>query len=81
MKRGIANGLDEILVDFWKTMVKDGIEWLTRLFNVIIKNTKMSNERRSIMVPLYKNKGNIQNCNSYRGIKLLNHTIKVWREW
>jgi len=30
------------------------------------------------MVPLYKNKGDIQNCNNYRGIKLLSHTMKVW---
>lgn len=32
------------------------------------------------MVPLYKNKANIQNCNNYRGIKLLSHTIKVWEK-
>ncbi|XP_070025544.1 uncharacterized protein [Nicotiana sylvestris] len=31
-----------------------------------------------LMIPLYKNKGDIQNCNNYRGIKLLSHTIKVW---
>ncbi|KAG5594303.1 hypothetical protein H5410_035535 [Solanum commersonii] len=30
------------------------------------------------MVPLYKNKGDIQNCNNYRGIKLLSHTMKIW---
>ncbi|XP_070005926.1 uncharacterized protein [Nicotiana sylvestris] len=30
------------------------------------------------MVPVYKNKGDIQNCNNYRGIKLLSHTMKVW---
>ena len=30
------------------------------------------------MVPLYKNKGDIKNCNNYRDIKLLSHTMKVW---
>ncbi|XP_070034531.1 uncharacterized protein [Nicotiana tomentosiformis] len=30
------------------------------------------------MVTVYKNKGDIQNCNNYRGIKLLSHTMKVW---
>lgn len=30
------------------------------------------------MVLLYKNKGDIQNCNNYRGIQLLSHTMKVW---
>ncbi|XP_019260539.1 PREDICTED: uncharacterized protein LOC109238517 [Nicotiana attenuata] len=34
--------------------------------------------RQSLIVPLYKNKGDIQNCNNYRGIKLLSHTMKVW---
>ncbi|KAG5576478.1 hypothetical protein H5410_056612 [Solanum commersonii] len=35
--------------------------------------------RWSTMVPLYKNKGDIQNCNNYRGIKLLSHTMKIWK--
>ncbi|MCF6774931.1 hypothetical protein L3H44_11105, partial [Corynebacterium sp. MC-12] len=78
MKRGKGIGPDEISVDFWKNMVKDGIEWLTRLFNAIMKTVRMPDEwRRSTMVPLYKNKGDIQNCNNYRGIKLLSHTMKV----
>ncbi|KAG5579910.1 hypothetical protein H5410_050537 [Solanum commersonii] len=29
--------------------------------------------RWSTMIPLYKNKGDIQNCNNYRSIKLLSH--------
>ena len=37
-----------------------------------------------MMIPLNKNKGDIQSCNNYRGIKLLSHTIKIWErvvEW
>ena len=30
------------------------------------------------MVPFYKNKGDIQSCNNYRGIKLLSHSMKIW---
>ncbi|KAL3351497.1 hypothetical protein AABB24_019876 [Solanum stoloniferum] len=79
MSRGRATGPDEIPVEFWKYMDKAGIEWLTGLFNVIFKTAKMPDEWRwSTMVPLYKNKGDIQNCNNYRGIKLLSHTMKIW---
>ncbi|KAF3647276.1 hypothetical protein FXO38_18746 [Capsicum annuum] len=34
--------------------------------------------RWSTMIPLYKNKGNIQSCNNYRGIKLLSQSMKIW---
>ncbi|XP_049369420.1 uncharacterized protein LOC125834308 [Solanum verrucosum] len=79
MSRGRATGPDEISVEFWKSTNKAGIEWLTGLFNVIFKTAKMPDEWRwSTMVPLYKNKGDIQNCNNYRGIKLLSHTMKIW---
>ncbi|XP_070004551.1 uncharacterized protein [Nicotiana sylvestris] len=44
-----------------------------------IKAKRMPNEWRwSTVVPLYKNKGDIQSCNNYWGIKLLSHTMKVW---
>ncbi|KAG5589623.1 hypothetical protein H5410_040137 [Solanum commersonii] len=67
MSRGRVTGLDKILMEFWKSTNKAGMEWLTRLFNVIFKTTKMTGEWRwSTMVPLYKNKGDIQNYNSYR---------------
>ncbi|VFQ80896.1 unnamed protein product [Cuscuta campestris] len=34
--------------------------------------------RESLLVPLFKGKGDIQSCENYRGIKLLSHTMKVW---
>jgi hypothetical protein len=33
--------------------------------------------RRSILVPIFKNKGNVQSCTNYRGIKLISHTMKL----
>ncbi|XP_026444841.1 uncharacterized protein LOC113345263 [Papaver somniferum] len=34
--------------------------------------------RRSIIVLIFKNKGDIQSCSNYRGIKLMSHTMKLW---
>jgi len=34
--------------------------------------------RHSTITPLYKQKGDPLNCNNYRGIKLLSHTLKLW---
>ncbi|XP_060202733.1 uncharacterized protein LOC132631151 [Lycium barbarum] len=79
MSRGRPTGPDEIPAEFWKNVGRGGLEWLTRLLNVIFKTAEMPEEWRwSTMIPLYKNKGDIQNCNNYRGIKLLSHTMKVW---
>nr|XP_009769599.1 PREDICTED: uncharacterized protein LOC104220426 [Nicotiana sylvestris] len=79
MSRDRATGPDEIPVKFWKCVGRAGSEWLTRLFNVIFKAKRIPDEWGwSTMVPLYKNKGDIQSCNNYRGIKLLSHTMKVW---
>ena len=34
--------------------------------------------RESVLVPIYKEKGDVQECQNYRGIKLLSHTMKIW---
>ncbi|XP_060182141.1 uncharacterized protein LOC132611785 [Lycium barbarum] len=79
MSKGRATGPDEIPAEFWKNAGRGGLEWLTRYLNVIFRTAEMPEEWRwSTMIPLYKNKGDIQNCNNYRGIKLLSHTMKVW---
>ena len=33
--------------------------------------------RKSTLVPLYKKKGDIQDCSNYRGIKLISQTMKL----
>ncbi|KAK9113999.1 hypothetical protein Syun_020796 [Stephania yunnanensis] len=34
--------------------------------------------RKNTLVPIFKNKGDIQSCSNYRGIKLMSHTMKLW---
>ncbi|KAK3548127.1 hypothetical protein QTP70_004864 [Hemibagrus guttatus] len=38
----------------------------------------MPEEWRSVLVPIFKNKGDVQSCSNYRGIKLMSHTMKLW---
>ena len=52
--------------------------WLTMLFNKILMTKKMPDElRRSVVVPINKNKGDIQNCTNYRRIKLMRYTMNL----
>ena len=34
--------------------------------------------RKSLLVPIFKNTGDAQECANYRGIKLMCHTLKLW---
>ncbi len=79
MKNNKMVGSDDIPIEAWKCIGKVGNTWLTNLFNLIMKTKKMFEQwRKSILIPLYKNKGNIQIFSNYRGIKLMSHTIKLW---
>ena len=65
-------------MEVWKCLGEEGLKWLAELFNVIFKTAKMLREWRfNTVIPSYKNKGDIQDCNNYRDIKLLGHTIKL----
>ncbi|KAL5168243.1 LINE-1 retrotransposable element ORF2 protein [Glycine soja] len=79
MSNDKAVGPDNIPIEVWKTLGDRSLEWLTELFNEIMRSKRMPEEwRRSTLVPIYKNKGDIQNCANYRGIKLMSHTMKLW---
>ena len=57
-----------------------GIKFLTRLFNRRLMGERMPEEwRRSVLIPIYKNKGDAQCCGNCRGINLMSHTMKVWK--
>ena len=79
MKKGKAVGSDEFPAEVWKCMGKRGIKFLNRLFNRLLMDERMPEKwRRSVLIPIYKNKGDAQCCGNYRGIKLMSHTMKVW---
>ncbi|KAK3513312.1 hypothetical protein QTP70_009998 [Hemibagrus guttatus] len=79
MKSGKAVGPDHIPVEVWKCLGEAAVEFLTSLFNRVLESERMPEEwRRSVLVPIFKNKGDVQSCSNYRGIKLMSHTMKLW---
>ncbi|KAK3568622.1 hypothetical protein QTP86_010800 [Hemibagrus guttatus] len=81
MKSGKAVGPDDIPVEVWKCLGEAAVEFLASLFNRVLESERMPEEwRRSVLVPIFKNKGDVQSCSNYRGVKLMSHTMKTWRK-
>lgn len=36
--------------------------------------------KKNVLVPIDKNKSDIQCCNNYHGFKLMNYTMKLWEK-
>nr|GEU47927.1 retrovirus-related Pol polyprotein LINE-1 [Tanacetum cinerariifolium] len=80
MGRNKAVGPDQIPIEALRCLEDEDVKWLTCLFNKVFLSAKMPDEcRLSKAIPIYKNKGDAQACSNYRGIKLLSHTIKLWK--
>ena len=78
IKKGKACGPYDIPIKVWMVLGDAGIVWLTRLFNEILMKKRMHDAwRKNIYVPIFKNKGDVLNCNNYRSIKLISHTMKL----
>ena len=72
-------GPDNLPAEVWKCLGELGLKYLTWMFNQLLKGKRMPEEcRKSVLVPIFKNKGNVQCCRNYRGIKLISHTMKLW---
>ena len=61
MKKGKAQGPDDISEEMWIALGTKGVQFLANLFNRLLGGEKMLNDwRRSVLVPLYKGKGGRQ---------------------
>ena len=60
-------------------MVEYKPECIMEALNNNLKTKKMQNDwTKGTMVPIFKSKGDALECNNYRGIKLMSHTMKLW---
>lgn len=77
-KSGKAAGPSGVVGEMLKASGDVGVKWVTALCNAIIKEGKIPDDwKKSWMVNVYKGKGDALECGSYRGIKLLDHVMKV----
>ena len=81
MKNGKAVGPDDIPVEVWKCLGESVLKFLTKLYNRTMESEIMPEEwRDSVLIPIFKNKGDVHNCSNYREINLMSHsdTMKLW---
>ena len=79
MKNGKATGPDNLPVEVWKSLGRTGVNFLKEALNKITDVEKIPDIRKkSILISIFKNKGDIMNCGHYRGIKLMCHSMKLY---
>ena len=79
MKSGKASGPSEVTSDMFKLAGELGHNMLLSVFrNIWHNNTAPVRWSESITIPLFKGKGDALDCGKYRGLRLLEHGMKIW---
>ena len=78
LKIGKAADPTGVVSEMMKASGGFGTRWMSDLINNIVKEGCIADDwRKSILVPVYKEKGGPLVCGSYRAIKLLEQPMKV----
>ena len=55
-----------------------GVTVMVSLCQRMLDRKKIPGEwQTNVLVPIFKGKGDVRNCNTYRGVQLLEHTMKI----
>ena len=77
-KSGKTAGPSGVVAEMLRASGDVGVQWVTDLCNNIVQEGEIPSDwRKSWIVNVYKGKGDALECGSYRGIKLLDHVMKV----
>ena len=78
MKPGKAAGPSEVCADMISASRGVGVSVMVELCQCVLNGKEMPDEwQTSVLVPIFKGKGDIRDCNTYRGVKLLEHAMKI----
>ena len=78
MKMGKAPGPSEVNMDMIMTSGKFGVGVSKKLCQRVLDGKGMPEEwKTSVVVPIFKGKGDVMDCGAYRRVKLLEHAMKI----
>ena len=79
LKTAKSPGLDNLIAEIFKATQDMLLPYIVRLFNKIFLTGEYPESWcTGVIVPIYKNKGDIDSPNSYRGITLTNVLAKIF---
>ena len=78
MKKGKAPGPSDFQIEMIMVLGIEGEDWMTTLLRAIWEDEEMPRDwEESLMIHIFKQKGDILECGNHRGIKLTEHGLKV----
>ena len=78
VKSGKATGPSEVSVEMIVASGEIGVKVMMELCQHILDSRRMPDEwKTSVIVPIFKGKGDVMSCRSYREVKLLEHGMKI----
>ena len=78
MKPGKAAGPSEVCAEIISASREVRVSVMVELCQLLLDGKGMLNRwQTSVLVPIFKEKGDVRSCNTYREVKLLEHAIKI----
>ena len=78
MKLGKATGPSEVSVKMIVVSGEIGVKVMMRLCQHVLDGRGMPDKwKTSVIVSIFEGKGHVMSCGSYRGVKLLEHVMKI----
>ena len=76
---GKAGGPTGLVAEMIQAAGEDRIKWLRSVCNQALKEGVVPDDwKKSVLVPVFKGKGDAMDCGAYRGLKILEHAMKIY---